>query len=273
MSFEEILYETSEGIATITLNRPERLNAWTATMERELRQATEAAAADDAVRVILVTGAGRGFCAGADMSRLSGVAAGRAETRPSFAPYPPLGGSERPDFRRRVSYFPAVGKPVIGVINGPAAGIGLVLALYFDMRIAGSEALFITAFARRGLIAEYGASWALSRLVGPAHALDLLLSSRRVGADEALRLGLVNQVVPQDELMTCARAYARDLALLSSPRAMRVMKRQVWEAQLGTLSDALDLADHEMAESFKSEDFREGVAHFAEKRPPRFTGH
>jgi enoyl-CoA hydratase/carnithine racemase len=240
-------------------------------MERELRQAMEGAAADDGVRVILLTGAGRGFCAGADMERLGGIAGG---TQPWEKLPPPraIGGSERADFRHRVSYFPALGKPVIAVINGPVAGIGLVLALYCDLRFAGADALFVTAFARRGLIAEYGASWMLSRLVGPANALDLLMSSRRVGADEALRMGLVNQVFPQAELMDRARAYAEELASQCSPRSLRVIKRQVWDEQFETLAEAEAAADREMQASFESEDFKEGVAHYKEKRAPRFTG-
>lgn len=271
MVYEQILYGTADGVATITLNRPDRLNAWNQVMEAELRHAVSAAAADQGVRVILLTGAGRGFCAGADIGRLDGIARGgpHAVERPAL---PPLGGSMRADFQDRVSYFPSVGKPIIGVINGPAAGIGLVLALYCDMRFAGSEAFFVTAFARRGLIAEYGSAWILSRLVGSANALDLMLSSRRVGADEALRMGLVNRVVPQGELIGNAAAYARELAAACSPRSLRVMKRQIWDALFQSLAEAQAVAEREMRESFASEDFREGVAHFQEKRPARFTG-
>jgi enoyl-CoA hydratase/carnithine racemase len=147
-----------------------------------------------------------------------------------------------------------------------------VLALYCDLRFAGSDAVFVSAFARRGLIAEYGAGWMLSRLVGPANALDLLMSSRRVGAEEALRMGLVNQVFPQAELLARSQAYAAELAAACSPRSLRVIKRQVWDAQFETLGEAQDVAEREMEASFGSEDFKEGVAHFQEKRPPRFTG-
>jgi enoyl-CoA hydratase/carnithine racemase len=271
MAFQEILYEVSDRIATITLNRPDRLNAWTQLMDHELRQAVKAAAEDDGVRVLVLTGAGRGFCAGADMGRLNSVSAGTAsggqapEHESDFL-------DARPDYRGRVSYFAAVPKPVIAAVNGPCAGIGMVASLFCDLRFAGSEALFTTAFAKRGLIAEYGIAWILPRLIGHAAALDLLLSARKVGAEEALRLGLVNQLFPAEELISATRAYAKELAYSVSPRSMAVMKRQIWEAQLQSAAEAISLAEIEMRQSFQSDDFREGVAHFLEKRPPHFTG-
>jgi enoyl-CoA hydratase/carnithine racemase len=271
MSYQQIIYEVSERIATITLNRPDRLNAWTQVMDLELRTAVKAAAADDGVRVIILTGAGRGFCAGADLEGLNDVSSGAAvggrspQKEPDFL-------DAREDYRGRVSYFAAVPKPVIAAVNGPCAGIGMVASLYCDLRFAGSEALFTTAFARRGLIAEYGCAWILPRLVGHAAALDLLLSARKVGAAEALRLGLVNQTFPAEELLPATRAYALDLAQSVSPRSMAVMKRQLWEAPFQTPGEAIRLAETEMRESFQSEDFREGVAHFLQKRKPAFTG-
>jgi enoyl-CoA hydratase/carnithine racemase len=271
MDYKEIIYEVRERIATITLNRPERLNAWTQVMDLELRTAVKVAAADDGVRVIILTGAGRGFCAGADLGGLSNVSAGAVvggqspQKEPDFL-------DARPDYRGRVSYFAAVPKPVIAAVNGPCAGIGMVAALFCDMRFAGSEALFTTAFARRGLIAEYGMAWILPELVGRSAALDLLLSSRKVGAEEALKLGLVNRVSPAEALLTETRAYALELADSVSPRSMAVMKRQIWEAPFQTPGEAIKLSEVEMAESFKSADFREGVAHFLEKRKANFTG-
>ncbi len=273
MAESAVLYEVKERIATVTLNRPDRLNAFNAEMGTGLRQAMENAARDDAVRVIILTGAGRGFCAGADMERLSGAAGGGGASIPREAPAPlDLGGPVRADFQHRYSYFPAIPKPIIAAVNGPAAGLGFVFACYCDMRFAGSEAIFTTAFSRRGLIAEYGLAWLLPRLVGPGHAMDLLFSARRVSAQEAERIGLVNRVLPQAELMAQVQEYARELASAVSPRSLRVMKRQAWEAMLTGLGDALKLANDEMRASFKSEDFREGVAHFVEKRPARFTG-
>lgn len=267
-----VLYEVADRIATVTLNRRDRLNAFNAAMGTGLRQAMERAARDADVRAIVLTGAGRGFCAGADMERLSGTASAGASTAVE-APVPlDVGGSGRPDFQHRYTYFPAIPKPVIAAINGPAAGLGFVFACYCDLRFAGSEAIFTTAFARRGLVAEYGLAWLLPRLVGPAQAMDMLFSARRVTAQEAERIGFVNRTVPQAELMATVRDYARELADAVSPRSMRVMKRQVWEGLLDGLDEAVGLANEEMRASFTTEDFREGVAHFVEKRAARFTG-
>ena len=271
MPNKHILVEIDSRIATIVLNRPEKLNAWTDTMEAEVRAAMGRAGADDGVRAIILTGAGRGFCAGADMGHLDNVGAGLEDPDQPITE-DPVPRSARPDFRTRHSYFPAVPKPVIAAINGACAGLGLVLALYCDVRFAAQEAMFTTSFARRGLIAEHGIAWLMSALVGPAVALDLLMSARRVTAEEALRIGLVNRVVPGMDLLAATREYTRMLADEVSPLAVSVIKRQVWEAQFQTLAEAIELADVEMERSFASEDFREGVAHFMEKRRPAFTG-
>jgi enoyl-CoA hydratase/carnithine racemase len=274
MAEPAVLYEVQDRVATVTFNRPDRLNAFNAEMASGLRRAMETAARDEAVRVIILTGAGRGFCAGADMERLSGTAGSGGANLAREAPPPPLdaGGSRRADFTQRYSYFPAIPKPILGAVNGPAAGLGFVFACYCDLRFAGSEAIFTTAFSRRGLIAEYGLAWLLPRLVGPGQAADLLFSARRVSAQEAERIGLVNRVIAQAKLMAEVRDYAKDLANAVSPRSMGVMKRQLWEGMLSGLGEAVELANEEMPLSFKSEDFREGVAHFVEKRVARFTG-
>ena len=199
MPRQETLYEVTDRVATITLNRPDKLNAWTAIMEHEVRSAKEDAERDEEVRVIVLTGAGRGFCAGADMSLLSGVAirgVDEAAKKQALQTGEQREGV-RPDFQKKYSYFPAVEKPVIAAINGPIVGLGLVIALYCDLRWASESARFSTTFARRGLIAEYGMAWMLPRLVGHANALDLLFSARTIDASEALRMGLVNQVFPQ----------------------------------------------------------------------------
>lgn len=275
MDYSDILYAVDDHIATITLNRPDKLNAWTHTMEREVRAAMTAATADEAVRVIVLTGAGRGFCAGADMSLLSSVSESGANERPDESgPAGPVpGGLDLPpDFHSRYGYFPTVPKPIVAAINGPAAGLGLIMALYCDVRFAADNAVFTTAFSRRGLIAEHGVSWLLPALVGHAHALDLLLSARKIHAAEALDMGLVNQVHPAGELMTAVTAYAGEMASLVSPRSVRVMKRQVYRATLQSLEQATLIANAEMPGSFVSEDFKEGVAHFVEQRAPKFTG-
>jgi enoyl-CoA hydratase/carnithine racemase len=269
MTFQHILYEVSEKIATITLNRPDRMNAWTPIMERDVRDAMEQAASDDDVRVIVLTGAGRAFCAGADMDALKGLDPadiGRAEN------IPPFDMNRRPDWQTRYGYYPSIGKPIIAMLNGAAAGIGLVHALYCDLRFAADNTVFTTAFARRGLIAEHGMSWMLPRIVGHANALDLLMSARRVGSEEALRIGLVNRITPAERLREETYAYARDLADFVSPSAIATIKRQLYDVPFQTLSEATIDANREMLVALGGSDFREGVASFMEKRPPRFTG-
>jgi enoyl-CoA hydratase/carnithine racemase len=176
------------------------------------------------------------------------------------------------DFQRQYSYFPSVPKPILAAVNGPCVGLGLIIAMFCDLRIASEEAKFGTAFARRGLIAEYGLAWLLTRITGHANAMDILLSARIFGAQEALRMGLVNQVLPAAEFAGGVAAYARELANNVSPRSMAVIKRQVYTGLTQTLGQALDLATIEMRASLQCEDFKEGVAHFIEKRAAAFTG-
>lgn len=276
MAFEAILYTVADRIATITLNRPDRLNAWTPRMSEEVRDAMFQAARDEAVRVIILTGAGRAFCAGADMSELktateqgaSALDSVDEETRMNIKEL----GDVRADFSKRYSYFPAIPKPVIGALNGTAVGIGFAITLYCDIRIASQSARFSTLFAQRGLIAEHGMSWMLPRIVGLSNALDMLFSARMVGAEEALRMGLVSRVVPDEQLLEEALSVGTRLSTAVSPRSLKIMKRQIYEAQFQTLAEAIDLADEQMRISLQSDDFKEGVAHFIEKRPPAFTG-
>jgi enoyl-CoA hydratase/carnithine racemase len=235
----------------------------------------EEAERDEQVRVIILTGAGRGFCAGADMSLLSTVATeGLDSVRRAQAVEPASGAPQgtRADFQKKYSYFPALSKPVIAAVNGPAVGLGLVIALYCDLRFASDAARFSTAFARRGLIAEYGMAWMLPRLVGHANALDLLFSARMIDAAEAFRMGLANRVIPQDAFREKVREYAVDMASNVSPRSLRVMKRQIYDAMFQTLAEAFETSEREMLASLQCEDFKEGVAHFVEKRTPVFTG-
>jgi enoyl-CoA hydratase/carnithine racemase len=274
VNYEQILYDVSDRIATITLNRPDKLNAWTFKMEAEYKHAMADAERRDEVRAIIVTGAGRGFCAGADMSLLSSVVGGEVDTSDLNAldAQPGQRDDTPDDFRTQYSFPPAVCKPIIAAVNGHAVGIGLVHALYCDIRFASSTAKFGTAFAQRGLIAEHGIAWILPRIVGLENAIDLLFTARTVEAEEALSMGLVSRVVSPDDLLDAARAYATQLATLSSPRSIRVMKRQIWEGMFTRLGPAIEDAVREMMESFGCEDFREGVASFMEKRPANFTG-
>jgi enoyl-CoA hydratase/carnithine racemase len=279
MAYEEITYEVSDHIATITLNRPAKLNAWTRVMEVEVEKAMHEAGRDNGVRVIVLTGAGRGFCAGADMAMLDNLAGSgksEADLKSSMSDHLKTNGATRDgaraDFQKTYSYMPAIGKPILGAINGAAAGLGLVISLYCDIRFASDQAKFSTAFARRGLIAEHGISWMLPRLVGVANALDLLYTARLIDAAEALRIGLVSRVIPQEQFMGEVRRYASELASAASPRSTRVIKSQVYGALFQSLGEAIDVANDEMVKSFTSSDFKEGVAHFLEKRAPAFTG-
>ncbi|MBN9037547.1 MAG: enoyl-CoA hydratase [Rhizobiales bacterium] len=271
MDFEQITYVVADGIATVTLNRPDKLNAWTDRMEREVFEAMRLAGTDDRVRVIVLTGAGRGFCAGADMNDLTVKSDEGADSLPS-GPAPIFDPSSRPDFQKRYSYFPSVPKPVIAAVNGPCAGLGLVMTLYCDMRFSAPEAVYTTSFSRRGLVAEHGIGWILPTHVGLSKGLDLLLSARRVSAGEALAIGLVDRLCEPGKLMESVTEYATELATMVSPRSLRVMKRQIWNARFETLGQAIEIADVETALSLDSEDFREGVAHFIERRKPAFTG-
>src|SRR5919199_1535839 len=197
-----------DGVALLTLNRPERLNAWTGEMERAYFDLLAECGDDEDVRAIVVTGAGRGFCAGADMQELQSIGDGGVDE------------AARGRDRRPQAFPLTIPKPILAAINGPVAGIGLVQALMCDIRFAAAGAKITTAFARRGLVAEHGISWALPRLVGPAHALDLLLSGRVVLAEEAAQMGLVNRVLAPEQLLDETLAYARDMAASCSPAAM-----------------------------------------------------
>ena len=270
MNPQDLLIDTAGGVCTLTLNRPDKLNAWTGRMEAAFRAAVLAAEADPAVRAIVVTGAGRGFCAGADMSILEAGAAGNAQAADEAhaAPPPP---ADDANYSHRFSYLLRVRKPVFAAINGPVAGIGLCMALFCDFRYMAAGQKLTTAFARRGLIAEHGASWMLPRLVGVTNALDLLCSARTVLTEEAAAMGLVKPL-PAEGFLGAVQAIARELTTLSSPRSIGVIKRQVYDGLFQDLDQAWRRADQDMVDSFDSEDFREGVAHFMEKRPPAFTG-
>jgi enoyl-CoA hydratase/carnithine racemase len=265
--YDEILYEVDDPVATITLNRPDALNAWTSGMDGEIRDAVATAAADRSVVGIVITGAGRGFCAGADMKLLDDLVQGGADRITADRP---VWADAEGDFGGRLSYLMAIDKPVIAAVNGPVAGMGFPFALGCDLRVVTRDSLFLTAFAQRGLIAEWGLAWLLPRLVGPSVALDLLFSSRRVGGEEAHRIGLANHLVEPDDLLPFCRRYVEQLAAACSPASIAIMKRQVYDHFHRGLGDAEREAQRLMMESFHRPDFAEGVRSFVDKRPPEF---
>ena len=266
-----VRYEIDGGVALVTLDRPHRLNAWTGRMHTEYRWVLAEAERDDAVRVIVVTGAGRGFCAGADTAALDGhVDRGAYDAGVDPANLANPGHGVRPEFDHSFAFHYGVLKPVIAAINGPAAGVGLVLACYCDMRYAASGAKLTTSSGRLGLPAEYGLSWVLPRLVGIGHAADLLLSSRVVLAEEAERIGLVNRVFSPDELMPATLEYAHAIATEISPSSLRETKRQLYADLHGDVGTAVAESERLLERMATEPDFREGVAAWQEKRPPRF---
>lgn len=267
--YSQILSDTKDGVLTLTLNRPDRLNAWTSVMQNELKHAILGGSEDDTVRCIVITGAGRGFCAGADMDALQDIQDGTREDLPEIADPP---SALRDQYPGRFGYLYACPKPIIAAINGPCAGIGLVFALFADLRFAAAEAKFTTAFAQRGLIAEHGIAWLLPRLIGEAQALDLLFTARKFTGSEAAGLGLVNKALPGSELMPHVGEIAHHLATQVSPRSIAVMKRQIRSGYFQSFGESLADADAEMMESFKTFDFKEGVASFVERRAPAFEG-
>lgn len=263
-------YEVRDRVATVTLHRPERLNAWTGRMHAEYRALLARASADPAVRVVVVTGSGRGFCAGADSRALEGhverggydAGLGDDVARPGYG--------VRPEFDADFAYQFGIPKPIIAAVNGPAAGVGLVLACYCDLRFAARGAKLTTSHGRLGLPAEYGLSWLLPRLIGVARAADLLLSSRVVLAEEAEQLGLVNRVLAPDELLSHTYAYAGRLAREVAPSSLAATKLQLYRDLHLDAASSVEDAGRRMAEMMQGADFAEGVAALTGKRPPEF---
>ncbi len=275
-AYEELAYEVDGPAAVITLNRPRALNALTNTMLGELKHAFAVAEQDPAVVGIVLTGAGRGFCAGMDMNSLSAQSKGDSSVGE-------IGGEKRrvldadpgdksmgDNFKVAFTYIMSIRKPVIVGVNGACAGLGMSIALLGDMRFGTEQSKFVTAFAQRGLIAEHGQSWVLPRLVGSSRALDLLWSSRKVLADEALRIGLMDRIVAADELLAECKGYIQNLADNCSPTSLMMMKKQVYRHLNTNLHDAMVESNQWMAESLKRDDFKEGVESFLERRAPDF---
>jgi enoyl-CoA hydratase/carnithine racemase len=250
-AFEEIRFDIAGAVATIIFDRPAKLNAWTPRMEKEVAEAIALADRPE-VRAIVLTGAGRGFCAGADLT---------APRDPDAQP----AGPDRFDFLWDSS------KLLVAAVNGPAAGVGLSLSLYCDLRYLAEGAVITTAFAQRGLIAEHGSAWLLPRIVGMQNAADMLFSGRKLAAEEAAAMGL-GRLLPQEDFLAHVRRLTADLVAQSSPRSLRVMRKQLHDAASQDFHSACALAHREQQLSLESEDFREGVAAFRERRSAKFTG-
>jgi enoyl-CoA hydratase/carnithine racemase len=262
-------FAVTDAVATITLARPHRLNAWTGRMHTEYRHLLAAAEADSAVRAVVVTGEGRAVCAGADAAALEGHIAkgGYDPGTPEDIATPGYG--VRPEFDAPFAYHFGLTKPVIAAINGPAAGVGLVLACFCDLRFAAAGAKLTTAHGKLGLPAEYGLSWVLPRIIGLTHANDLLLSSRIVLAEEAAAMGLLNAVLPPEELLPHTYAYARQLATTVSPASLRSTKHQLYADLHRDIASERD-SEARLREMMTGPEYREGVRAFVEKRPPQF---
>jgi enoyl-CoA hydratase/carnithine racemase len=262
-----VLYELRDsGVAVLTFNRPERMNAWGGGLATAFYSCLDQAEADPTVRAIVLTGSGRAFCAGADMGDLSTISNTNVDT---------AGGTDVDKLvgERHPHFVSTLRKPIIAAINGACAGIGLTQALMCDVRFAAEGAKFSTAFARRGLTAEYGISWILPRVAGWGAALDLLLTGRVFYADEAAALGLVKEVVAPEKLLPRAIGYAEDIAANCAPSSLAEIKRQVYADAMGDVFEASARAEKLMHESMLRPDFIEGITAFFEKRPPNFPPH
>jgi enoyl-CoA hydratase/carnithine racemase len=270
MELKATRYEVSGPVATVTLDRPRRLNAWTGRMHVEYRWAVAQAEADPSVRAIVVTGAGRAFCAGADSAALEGHVDKGGYDDGLRGEVAQPGYGVRPEFDHDFAFHFGLTKPVIAAVNGPAAGVGFVLMCFADLRFAAAGAKLTTAHGKLHLPAEYGLSWQLPRLIGLTHAMDLLLSSRVVLAEEAAAMGLVNEVLPAGEVVPRATEYARLLAATVSPGSLRETKRQVYTDLHRDVGSAVDEARALLERMMTEPDFAEGVAALTEKRPPRF---
>lgn len=256
MANTDVLIDRDGPVAILTLNRPERLNAWTYDLGDRYFDLLDEADADPGVRAIVVTGAGRGFCAGMDGAQLALSSSGQ---------------KRMPAKGRRMTHALSIRKPMVAAINGPCVGFGLIQALHCDVRFAAASAVFATAFVRRGLNAEYGASWLLPRIVGHTRAMELALSGRRIDAAEAERIGLVNFAVPDAELLPRAIAWAKDVAAECSPIAMADAKLQLHQAWNQTCTEAENWAKELGHLPGHRVDFPEGAASLKEKRRPNFA--
>lgn len=270
--YRDINYEVTDPVAVITMNRPDALNAFTVRMLAEIRHAIAQAEQDERVVGIVLTGAGRGFCAGMDMNALDSMSSQGGEAREDLSELAAHPGDARmgEDFQVTYGYLLSVRKPIIAAVNGACAGLGFVFALMADLRFVDRNAKFTTAFSQRGLIAEHGASWILPRLIGSGRALDLLWSARKFDGEEAARLGLAERLCEPGQALETAVGYLTELAANVCPTSLKVMKAQVYRHMNMSLGESMKETNAWMDDSLKHDDFREGVRSFIERRPPKF---
>lgn len=271
-----VLYECRDGVALLTLNRPENLNAWTPEMHEGWFDAYDRAAADPACRVIVITGKGRAWCAGADVGRLPGSKTSQDASRdePKVTPDRNAETGILLDRRgRNTAHALTIPKPIIACIQGGVAGGGFSQMMNCDIRFAAKGAKFTTAFSRRGLVAEMGVSQTLPHAVGMGTAMDIILSGRKFDADEALHLGVVQRVFPSERLLAATLAYARDMAENVPPSSMAVLKQQLLRHYAMPMEQVMRESDRLMIESFRHPEHKEGVRSYIEKRAPSFPAY
>ena len=271
--YKQILYNVDDPVATITMNRPDRLNAFTNLMLAEVKHALAQAEKDERVVGVILTGAGRGFCAGMDMGALDKASAGdRAESEDlSYLDANPGNPDMGNQFPAMYNHLAGLRKPVIAAVNGAAAGMGMAYALLCDMRFVDKSAKFSTAFSQRGLVAEHAMSWILPRLIGPSRALDILWSARKFDGTEAMQLGIADRLCEAGESVNEARAYIIELAKVACPTSLMIIKQQVYKHLDCDFSAAMEETVRLMNESLERADFREGVRSYIERRPARFA--
>ena len=276
MSSEHIVYSVEDGVASITLNRPEKMNALTPEMLARVFECVQAAAADPSVRIMVLSGRGRAFCAGLDLSvigkGISSSALEEMQTKLEFQWGEDIGPALERFYAHGWGDFVTSRKPIIAAINGPVFGWGFILALHCDIRFAARSALFNATFARLGIPAEKNAAWLMTRLIGPARAADLLYTARRFDGAEAEALEVVNASYDDEELMPAVIDYARNIAANSAPRSLAAIKAQIWTAVDDPYSEGFKASDIEQDLATQTEDFREGFTSYKAKRGPAFKG-
>ena len=272
-TYEQIIYELDGPAATITMNRPDTLNAMTSRLQAELRHALDASERNEDIIGTVLTGAGRGFCSGVDMNDLGAMSAAGKTIGKSYEHLAadPGNPDKDPNYMFSPPYLLGLRKPIIAAVNGACAGLGFSYATFCDMRFVDRNAKFVSSFAPRGLIAEHGTSWMLPRIVGPSHALDIFWSSRRVEGEEAYRMGYANRLCEPGESVKEAQDYLKMIAGTSAPISIMMMKKQVYKHLMRDLGESMVEDNQWMSDSLAEDDFKEGVASFVERRSPNFA--